>query len=241
MMMNRVMVVAKKEMKQIIKNRGALLSVFIFMVIFGGMTSMGALLDMAGSSDEMISVTFNSLLLSLVMVMGVITGYLLLSQAFTGEKLGGTIETLLCSPLSLREIWFGKVMGILIPSYLVVLVIVAVMTIIANVVATTLILPSVPVLFYLLLVVPVYIAFAIGMLGFVQLLLGMKENQIIGIIVMVGLIGLITGINIFVTEGGLIVSPLFIGVMFIISLILIGIVAFCTRFLSKEKIVTTLP
>ena len=98
MMMNRVMVVAKKEMKQIIKNRGALLSVFIFMVIFGGMTSMGALLDMAGSSDEMISVTFNSLLLSLVMVMGVITGYLLLSQAFTDEKLGGTIETLLCSP-----------------------------------------------------------------------------------------------------------------------------------------------
>ena len=239
--MNRVMVVAKKEMKQIIKNRGALISVFIFMIIFGGMTSMGALLDMAGSSNEMISVTLNSLLLSLVLLMGVITGYFLSGQTFTGEKTGGTIETLLCSPLSLREIWFGKVMGILIPSYLVGLVIATMMTVFANVVSTTLILPSLPVLVYLLLVVPAYIAFAIGMLGFVQLLLGMKENQIISIIVMVALIGLITGANLFVTEGGLIVAPLFIGVMFIISLILIGIVAFCTRFLSKEKIVTTLP
>ena len=115
--MNPIWVVAKKEMRLIAKNRSLIMSIVLFMGVFGGLTSFGAIMSVVEGDAETIVATLDSLMMYLVLMLGVFSGYFLSSQAFLGEKTGGTIETLLCSPLPLRDIWLGKVIGVMIPSY----------------------------------------------------------------------------------------------------------------------------
>lgn len=241
MTLNPIFVVAKKEMKQIAKNRSQIFSIIIFMGIFGGMTSLGAIMSVLNGDAENIVPTLDSLMMYLVLVLGVFSGYFLSSQAFLGEKTGGTIETLLCSPLPLRNIWLGKVIGVMVPSYAIALVIAAVIIALSNMAADFLVLPSPIMIVFVLVVVPVYIACIIGMLGFIQLLLGMRENQIVNIAL---IIVFIAGISIFdglVTEGLVVMSALVVGGMLMAGILLLTLIGYMTRILNKEKIVTTLP
>ncbi len=100
---------------------------------------------------------------------------------FFNEKRECLIETLLCTPLSLRRIWAGKVLGVTISAYPIALLTAALITLIANIFSTTILLPSPAVFLHIVLVVPAFIAVAVGLLGFGHLLLGMRENQILNI------------------------------------------------------------
>jgi len=239
--MNPILVVAKKEMKQIAKNRSLIIGIVLFMGVFGGMTSIGAIMSVIEGDAETIVSALDSLMMYLVLVLGVFSGYFLSSQAFLGEKTEGTIETLLCSPLPLRDIWLGKVIGVMIPSYAIALLIAVILVALSNTAADFLVLPSVVMMVFVLLVVPVYIACAIGILGFVQLLLGMKENRIINIVVIIGFIAAISVFDSLVTEGLIVISALVVGVMFMLGILLLGVIGSMTRILNREKIVTTLP
>ena len=239
--MNPILVVAKKEMKQITKNRSLILGIVIFMGIFGVMSSIGAIMSVVDGDAENLVATLDSLMMYLVLVLGVFSGYFFSSQAFLGEKTEGTIETLLCSPLALRDIWLGKVIGVMIPAYGVALLIAAVLVALSNMAADFLVLPSPVMILFILLVVPVYTACAIGMLGFVQLLLGMRENQIINIVVILVFIVGISFFNGLVAEGLIVISALVVGAMFIPGILLLAFIGFMTRILNREKIVTTLP
>ena len=108
-------------------------------------------------------------------------------------------------------------------------------------VADFLVLPSVVMILFVLFVVPVYIACAIGLLGFVQLLLGMKENQIINIVLVVGFIAAISVLDGLVKGGVIVMSAPVVGGMFILGILLMGGIGYMTRILNREKIVTTLP
>lgn len=239
--MNPIFVVAKKEMKQIAKNRSQIFSIIIFMGIFGGMTSLGAIMSVLNGDAENIVPTLDSLMMYLVLVLGVFSGYFLSSQAFLGEKTGGTIETLLCSPLPLRNIWLGKVIGVMVPSYAIALVIAAVIIALSNMAADFLVLPSPIMIVFVLVVVPVYIACIIGMLGFIQLLLGMRENQIVNIALIIVFIAAISIFDGLVTEGLVVMSALVVGGMLMAGILLLTLIGYMTRILNKEKIVTTLP
>ncbi|NLO77458.1 MAG: ABC transporter permease subunit [Methanomicrobiales archaeon] len=239
--MNPILVVAKKEMRLIAKNRSLIMSIVLFMGVFGGITSLGAIMSIVEGNGETIVSALDSLMMYLVLMLGVFSGYFLSSQAFLGEKTGGTIETLLCSPLPLRDIWLGKVIGVMIPSYAIALLVASALVILSNMAAEFLVLPSVVMILFVFFVVPVYIACAIGILGFVQLLLGMKENQIINIVLVVGFIAVISVFDSLVAEGVVVMSALVVGMMFILGIILLGGIGYMTRILNREKIVTTLP
>jgi len=239
--MNPILVVAKKEMKQIAKNRSQILSIIMFMGIFGGMTSLGAIMAVLDGAPENIVPTLDSLMMYLVLVLGIFSGYFLSSQAFLGEKTGGTIETLLCSPLPLRNIWLGKVIGVMVPSYTIALVIAVVIVLLSNVAADFLVLPSPIMILFVLVVVPVYIACLIGMLGFIQLLLGMRENQIVNIVLIIVFIAAISIFDSLVAEGLVVMSALVVGGMLMAGILLLAVIGYMTRILNKEKIVTTLP
>ena len=239
--MNPILVVAKKEMRLIAKNRSLIMSIVLFMGVFGGITSLGAIMSIVEGNGETIVSALDSLMMYLVLMLGVFSGYFLSSQAFLGEKTGGTIETLLCSPLPLRDIWLGKVIGVMIPSYAIALLVASALVVLSNMAAEFLVLPSVVMILFVFFVVPVYIACAIGILGFVQLLLGMKENQIINIVLVVGFIAVISVFDSLVAEGVVVMSALVVGMMFILGIILLGGIGYMTRILNREKIVTTLP
>lgn len=135
-------------------------------------------------------------------------------------------------------------MGATVPAYLISLLSVALVMVISSVGSHSLSLPSVAVFVELSAVAPFFIASAISLMGFCQFLLGMRENRIIGFLIIAILLpfmypsilsGLVLG-NMNVE-----VSWIEVEVCLIVSVFLLALTAYLSRFLSKEKIVTTIP
>jgi ABC-2 type transport system permease protein len=183
--------------------------------------------------------TFNNLMFYFVLMLGIFMAYMFSGKVFFNEKREGNIETLLCTPLSLRQIWFGKVVGVTIVAYLIALLSAALITIIANIFSTSMLLPLPAIFVHIFLVVPAFIAATVGLLGFGHLLLGMRENQILNIsffIVIFFAISLPKN----VIGGGFAVSWIEVGVLLMVAVLLLVFVSYLTRYLSKERIITTI-
>jgi len=228
------LVVARKEMKTIIRNKGLLFAG----LWLGGM--FGVLNVLLGGQVF----SFNNTIFSVAMLVGVFVGSSFSSFVFLREKREKIIETLLCTPLSLKSVWFGKVLGATVLAYLFSLLTVALVTIVSNIMLHSLVFPSVAILIHILAVVPVFIASTIGSLGFCQFLLGMRENRIIGYLIILILFPFMYP-HIF---GGLIqgnmnvaVSWVEVAVCLIVSVFLLSLTTHLSRYLSKEKIVTSTP
>ncbi len=174
------------------------------------------------------------------LVIGIFIAYILSGQVFLREKQEGIIATLLVTPLSLREIWLGKVIGVTVPAYAITLVGVGVLIGVANVPAGALLLPSAPALLHLLVAVPLFMASAVGLLGFVQFLFGLRENQIINFVVFGGLFFLLFFLQA-VFETGIAVGWVQVGGTILIGGVLLAVTNYLANFLSKEKIVRTIP
>lgn len=235
MTMAEIFIVAKKEMKGIIRTKNQMLVGIFFALWFSVMTA--PLIKTV--EESVVFDTFNNLMFYFVLMLGIFTAYIFSSRVFFGEKREGIIETLLCIPLSLKQIWSGKVVGVTIPAYLIALLSATLMTIIANIFSASLLLPSPAVLFHILLVVPTFIAAAVGFLGFGQFLLGMKENQIINISLFVAIFFALS-LTRNIIGAGFAVSWREVGVLLVIAVILLVLTSYLTRYLSKERIVTTI-
>jgi len=186
--MRGVFVIAKKEIRQLTHNTQLMASAFIMAFVFGAIS--GPALIATGEPGTVVGI--DTLLFTFGLMIGLLIGYVLSGQTFLREKQEGTIETLLAGPLPIKEIWLGKVIGVLIPAYLLTLASTALMVVIAGSLKGEVLLPSGPILLHLITVVPAFIACGVGVLGFIQLLLGMRENQIINVGVIFGLIFLIS-------------------------------------------------
>ena len=232
--MNMTLVVARKEVKNVIRNKGLLFGG----LWFGGMFGVFNVL----LSGEVFSL--NNAVYSVALLVGTLVGYSFSSFVFLREKRERIIETLFCTPLSLKSIWFGKVLGATIPAYLFSLLTVSLVIAVSTIIAHTLLFPSVAILIHVLGVVPVFIASAVSLIGFCQFLLGMRENRIIGFLVILILLpfmypSILSGL--ILRNMNVVVSWFEVGVLLLISLLLLAITTYLSRYLSKEKIVTTIP
>lgn len=232
--MNMTLVVARKEVKNIIRNKGLLIGGLWIGGMFGVLNVL-----LSGQVFSFINTVF-----SVALLVGVFVGSMFSAQVFLREKREKIIETLLCTPLSLKSIWFGKVLGATIPAYLFSLLSAALVIIISNVMMRSLLLPSLAILTHILGVVPVFITSAISLIGFCQFLLGMRENKIISYLIILILFpfmypsissGLIQG------NMNVVVSWPEVVVCLIVSVLLLSLTTYLSRYLSKEKIVTTIP
>jgi ABC-2 type transport system permease protein len=235
MNMEQVGMVAKKELQELASNKGALITVLVFGMLFT-FTSLGTVTISAEGSAA--SVDWPVIYLS--MFVGVFAGFTLCGTVFFREKQNGVIETLLCTPLSLRSIWLGKVLGVAIPSYLFGLLSSGILVLLTYAAVGAVALPSLLVPFHLLVVAPIFISSAVGLVGYVQLAMGMKENRFISMGVF---ILLIIGLSL---SSGLVKEDATLVGQVVLSL-LIGAVALLTisfllsKRLDKEKIVTSIP
>ena len=96
-----VWLVARKELTTVRRNRGLLFAG----VYVGGM--FGVLNLILGGPVSLDNALFSAALLA-----GVFVGYSFARSVFLREKREKIIETLLCTPLSLKAIWLGKVLGV---------------------------------------------------------------------------------------------------------------------------------
>ena len=234
--MNKIFIVSEKEMNGIIRTRSQMLVGIFFALWFSVMTAP----VIKTVEESLVFDKFNNLLFYFVLVLGIFMAYLFSGKVFFNEKREGIIETLLCTPLSLRQIWAGKVLGVTIPAYSIALLAAALITVIANVFSTTILLPSPAILLHIFLVVPAFIAVAVGLLGFGHLLLGMRENQILNISIFVAIFLAFSLANNNAISGGYAVSCAMVGAMLIVAVLLLALISYLTRYLSKEQITTTI-
>jgi ABC-2 type transport system permease protein len=185
----------------------------------------------------------NNAIFSAALLVGVFVGYSLSRFVFLREKREKIIETLLCTPLSLKSIWFGKVIGAMVPAYLFSLLAISLVTIISSIMMHSLVLPSAVILIHIVVVVPIFTTAAISLIGFCQFVLGMRENKIIGYLIVLVLVpfmhpsifGLILGgVNV-------VVSWREVGICSLFAVLLLTLTTYSSRYLSKEKIITTIP
>jgi len=230
---NMTLVVARKEVMNIFRNKG---------LLFGGLW-LGGMFGILNVSLSGQVFSLNNAVYSVVLLIGTLVGYSFSSFVFLREKRERIIETLFCTPLSLKSIWFGKVLGATVPAYLFSLISVFLVIVVSNIGRSSILFPSVAILIHVLGVAPFFIAAVISLMGFCQFLFGMRENRILGFLIIAMLLpfmypsildGLILG-NMNVD-----VSWIEVEVSLIVSVLLLALTSYLSKYLSKEKIVTTI-
>jgi len=230
----QTLIILKKEFKELVANRSAIISAVSMGMLFSVM--YGFLL-----TQEHTGLPVNALdgsMFTLSVMLGLFMSYSFTSQVFLREKMTKVTETLLCAPVSLRQIWMGKTLAVTFLSYLISLAGIVVMLVVAGIINRSPLLPSPAVTVKQLVVVPVFIEAFGGLIGVAQMAMGMKENQIFGFIVFLpAFIGLNTLLS---ASGGVAIAWWQVAAAFGGSAALLALAAFLTRFLSRERIVVTL-
>jgi ABC-2 type transport system permease protein len=229
---SQVRIVALKEIREITSSRGTIISTIFFALWFGLLNGQSTA---AINSDSL-----SKQLFFLAPMLGALMGYLLTGTVFSNEKKDGVIETLLCTPLDLRTIWLGKLLGVSAVAYLASLVSITFVILLASMAANALLLPSLIILVHIIVTVPLFTAAVVGLIGYSQLLLGMKENTVIGIFTFLGLFIGISVAGQLVSGSGSITVPMLL-IMFLVAAALLTFTFYLARFLSKEKVITTIP
>lgn len=229
---NQVKIVVRKEMREITSSKGTIISTIFFALWFGLLNGQSA----AGTTSE----TLSKQLFFMAPMLGALMGYLLTGTVFSNEKKDGVIETLLCTPLDLRTIWLGKLIGVSVVAYLASLISITFVILLASMAANMLLVPSLIIVVHIVVTVPLFTAAVVGLIGYSQLLLGMKENTVIGIFTF---LGLFIGISVAgqLVSGSGAITILMLLIMFLVAAALLTFTFYLARFLSKEKVITTIP
>jgi ABC-2 type transport system permease protein len=228
--------IAKRELEDMLSNKRVLFSILMFVIIWGVIAGPRFVQFGAGISET--GMFYMATVLSIYVVM------IVSSQAFVNEKRGGRIEVLLCTPVDLRTFWSGKVAGVVVPGYIAGIVVTAILTVASSVISgapggTGVVIPAAPLLFYVFIALPVMLAAFGGLLGFIQLFFGMRENRIFNLVIFILIFGLLGAAGALAGGGGMI-SWRAVGTVLAGACILFIIDLYLTRFLNKEKIITSL-
>ena len=114
------------------------------------------------------------------LIIGLMIGFSL-SNNIVREKREGVIETILCSPMKLKELWLGKTLSISIISTIITILSTYAILLLDNyrLNFTT--------IFYILITIPLFILASIGLLSLVYFYLGMRQIQIVNYILFMGI------------------------------------------------------
>lgn len=114
------------------------------------------------------------------LIIGLMIGFSL-SNNIVREKREGVIETILCSPMKLKELWLGKTLSI------------SIISTIITILSTYAILSlnnyrlNFTTIFYILITIPLFILASIGLLSLIYFYLGMRQIQIVNYILFMGI------------------------------------------------------
>jgi len=232
--LDHVRTIASKELREIVTNRGLLFSGFFFAGWFAIMTGLG----ISGEDISRAKELDNSLFYMAALI-GLFVAYIYSGQTYLREKQTGVVETLLCAPVSLRSLWIGKAVGVAAPAWFMSLLAAGAIMGIAGWRAGETLLPGITVTVHLLIVVPTFIIAAVALMGFSQLMLGMRENMIVNMLTIMVLFGALATTRYVVQKAQLVTWTAVLGLLGA-SLGLLVITSLLGRFLSRERIVRTI-
>jgi len=233
--MSSVSIVLRKELRELLAAKGTLLTGIALALFFGVMYS----LKLGSIGSLSLEQSLGSLLFFLTTTLGVFMGYTFTSQVFLREKMDGVIETLLCSPVTLRGIWLGKTLAVTLVAVVLAIGSGVLTAVVAGYRAGSLALPEAAVVFHVVVVLPMIVACLVGGLGFAQLLLGMKENRIIGLALFIPIFAALYGIG-YSSTGSFVAGWLHVGLLGLGAVAVLASLGYASLRLNKERIVTTL-
>ena len=232
--LHHIRIIAGKEIREILTNKGLAFSGLFFATWFSIMAGLGI-------TDEQITgqAQLNNSLFYMGALIGLFVGYIYSGQTYLREKQSGIVETLLCAPVSLRSIWIGKALGVAVPSTVLALLAASAITLIAGSRCAQTLVPSVTVLVHLLIVVPIFISAAVALMGFAQLMLGMRENMVVNMLTIMLLFAALAATRLIVEEAEF-VTWTAVGALAGASIALLAITWALGGLLSRERIVRTI-
>ncbi len=232
--MKQTLIILKKEFRELLTNHNAVISGIAMGLFFSVMYGI----ILTSSNETLPPHALDGSMFTLSAMLGLFMSYTFTSQVFLREKMTKVTETLLCAPVSLRQIWLGKTLAVTLLAYIISLAGVITLITVASVRNGAFIAPSLAVIFHFIFAVPTFIAAFGGLVGIAQMAMGMKENQIFGFIIF---LPLFIGLNsIMGLSGGVMIEWWQVGLAFGGSALLLAIASFLARFLSRERIVITL-
>lgn len=220
--MSTILVLARRELMELKRNRMVLASMVMMVCVFTWMSS--------GNTSEW-------QLLSLAAMIGIYCSYAMSGQTFIGEKISGSIETLFCGPVSNRDIWFGKMLGTLLPSMALSYASVGLSLLIASSRGEEVSF-GLPLAMFIVIATPLIIMASTGILGYIQLSFDPRFVRVMSVGVIAAVFSLLT-ISLSIPAQGSLISWQSFALMGALMLGLLAIPFLLVGRLSKERIVMT--
>ena len=222
-----------KELKSILKNKRFIVSIGLFILVWL-FISLGSVVS---TPIQEIS-NLNGNLLYLTTALSVLVVYMGASSAFLLEKRNKTLETVLTSPVSVKNLWQGKVLGISLFAYLSSLLISIIVILFIFIAKGILFIPTISIILYIIFIAPLIYLAVSSILGYFEFLLGMKENRIINFITLFLVFGFLGSINALNSTIGISIKSILLIVL--ISLFIFVLFNYLIKFVSKEKIILSI-
>jgi ABC-2 type transport system permease protein len=115
-------------------------------------------------------------------LMGGMMAYILTSGVFSSEKFGGIMESLLCTPLSLRSLWIGKLIAVTVISVPFAILSLGIYMLVPMIFASKIVLPSAIIALQIALTTPLFTLAMAGIIGYTTLVMGMRESSMVSMI-----------------------------------------------------------
>lgn len=227
-----------KELKEMRYRRKTILGLVIFAVAFlililitqSRQTMSTAFPDIQNFA---VSIVFNAQLFTMIVISMTIITY-----AFHNERLEKTLEPLLCTPLNITVIWLGKIIAILLISYLWSIIVIISIIIIFRLFLSFTISLSAPILLQIFIVSPLLVAASVGLVGFTLLVFkNIQVTKFINVFILVAMSLLLKNFLRDSIINPLVISWRLVALFLLISLALIAVITYCTRFLRKERVI----
>jgi len=122
-MMKEILVILKKDLKETLHTRTFLISIALTILVvyyvlinlertIGAMLKTNTVIEPTGYIQPIIDIA----IFSVMLIVAVYYSFMINSYTLLIEKTKHSLESLLCTPLSLKQFWFGKTMSMFIPS-----------------------------------------------------------------------------------------------------------------------------
>jgi len=241
--MRQAFIIARKDIKEALRSRSTYLYIlFMFLISIpyfsGAPTVIRRLTEQElGPADlqAAIQAFLNTIVYTLPLVLIMLFCSFLSAYAVIMDKAKRTLESLLATPASLRQVWLGKSLAVALPSIVITLLALLIVVIVVNqvfVVPTigVFLVPSMLSLVAALLIIPVMTFFVVCIASFLQLI--MANPRIANFAFMAIFLGIY-----FATITELVASWDFSLIYLIVTILLAAVTLVLGRFLSKEKVV----
>ncbi len=241
--MGKAFIIARKDIKEAFRSKSTYFYIlFLFLIMlpyFTGFRDVINTLSKQGLSSKELQLAGQSFVDTLVYTVPLLINMLFCSflsaYAIIMDKAKRTLESLLATPASLRQIWLGKALAVALPSVVISLLVSLLALLVLNIVVAipTLgspILPSALPLVAGFLIVPVTTFFVVALVSFLQLI--MANPRIANFAFIVLFLGIYMST---ITE--LTKSWDFSLIYLVVTALLAAVTVFVARFLTKERVI----